>query len=160
MAKLFQNDHKIASERRFLSCILYSARIYTTCTAAPYKSNLIDRQRRRFGLTNHADFVSLCSHQAASQPILTYSHVFRVPPRFQSGVRWYVALHRPQLQIRLTNIRLYGTSGTNRTCQHRSMEMVHLMHRMGSTAAVFDSRFQACQQTPNPKSASAGRIIL
>jgi hypothetical protein len=40
VAKLFQHDHNIASERRFPLSTLYSARIYTTCTAAPYKSDL------------------------------------------------------------------------------------------------------------------------
>jgi hypothetical protein len=68
----------------------------------------------------------------------------------------YVALHRPQLQMRLTNIQLYGISGTNSTCQHKSMETVHLMHRMpvGNTAAAFDSRFQAYQQTQSKVSLS------
>ena len=73
----------------------------------------IDRRRRRFGLTHHSDFSDAL---------------------FSS--RWYVALPRPQLQIGLTNIQVYRTLGTNKTCQHRSMETIHLMHGVGSTAAV------------------------
>jgi hypothetical protein len=132
VANLLQSDGENASERRFPSC---PQRYNLYCSPL---SNGFDR----------SPAPAVWTHK--SRGFLRRSALFS---------RRYVALHRPQLQMRLTNIRVYGTLWTNRTCQRKSMETIHLMHDMGSTAAVvFDSRFQACQQTLNPKSAPVGRI--
>ena len=48
-------------------------------------------------LTNRADFSSTLFSLSRFPTYPHYYHIFRVLLKFQSGVRWYVGLHRPQL---------------------------------------------------------------